>query len=324
MHVHTHYISHITHMCTLSHIHKCRHTHIHITHCTDVHSPSHTNMHCTLPHKHTHSHKHMHAHTCALTLLPATLRGSMLGCCRRAARRPGLWVPTGLGQPPASASLLPHHPGPRPGLWATGGLCVWPHGRPPGLRCPGPSNRPAPSASSSWLVAPSVTLPAVGDRSLLMPSRRARGDWGAGLTGACRRGPGPTPRWEVAQRPGSRCLAWHQPLPTVRRRGPLGWSWGPCVGEAQLTLASISPRGLQCCGPVTPRALGDWLHCPGEPDRVCTPSRTGEASEVKGPSQDVKGGSSQRGRTQGGEMGAQQPPATRPQMTMPVLLMPRK
>lgn len=198
MYIHTHTNTHkcMYTLTTYHTSHTCAHsvtytnagTHTYISHIAQMYTHPHT-LTCIA---HSHTNTLTPTNTCMLTRVhsrccppPCVQWGSMLGCCRRAARRPGLWVPTGLGQPPASASLLPHHLGPRPGLWATGGLCVWPHGRLPGLRCPGPSNRPAPSASSSWPVAPSVTLPAVGDRSLLMPSRRARGDRGAGLTGAC-------------------------------------------------------------------------------------------------------------------------------------------
>lgn len=265
--MYTQHITHHTHADTLLHTQMHAHAHAYISHCADVHSHSHTVTciaHSPLPQTHACS------HVCTHTLLPATLWAAGLhawvpwqGC-----PRPGLWVPSGLSPPPASASLLPHHPGPRPGLWAPAASASGPRagrwasgalgpqiGRlprpgPPGWRRPpDPTCGRRPFSSDVIAVVPGC-LGAWVTGARLLPAEGAQGTAGHRL---------PPGRWRGAQLTLPRLT----PAPPCREVPCSFGLLGHCVGEPQPALASISPHGLQCCGPIT---QGPWG--PGEPGRA--------------------------------------------------------
>lgn len=265
MHVHTTY--HTSHTCgysvTYTNARTCSRIHITLRRRTltltvtcIAHSPL--------------TQTHSRSHVCTHTLLPATLWAAGLhawvpwqGC-----PRPGLWVPSGLSPPPASASLLPHHPGPRPGLWAPAASASGPRagrwasgalglqiGRlprpgPPGWRRPpDPTCGRRPFSSDVIAVVPGC-LGAWVTGARLLPAEGAQGTAGHRL---------PPGRWRGAQLTLPRLT----PAPPCREVPCSFGLLGHCMGEPQPALASISPHGLQCCGPVT---QGPWG--PGEPGRA--------------------------------------------------------
>lgn len=84
----------------------------------------------------------------------------------------------------------------------------------------------------------------------LLPAEGAQGTAGHRL---------PPGRWHGAQLTLPRLT----PAPPCREVPCSFGLLGHCVGEPQPALASISPHGLQCCGPIT---QGPWG--PGEPGRA--------------------------------------------------------
>lgn len=152
MHVHTTY--HTSHTCgysvTYTNAHTC--SHIHITLRRRTLTLTHCNMHCTLTtHTNTLTLTRVHSHVDARHPV-----GSRAPCLGAVARLPSSGLVGPLGAQPAASLCKPasSSPGTPPRALGTRGLCVGPQGRPLGLRCPGPSDRPAPSAWSSRLAAP--------------------------------------------------------------------------------------------------------------------------------------------------------------------------
>lgn len=152
MHVHTTY--HTSHACgysvTYTNAHTC--SHIHITLHRRTLTLTHCNMHCTLTTPtNTRMLTRVHSHVAARH--PVGSRAPCLGAVAKLSSS-GLVGP--LGAQPAASLCKPasSSPGTPPRALGTRGLCVGPQGRPLGLRCPGPSDRLAPSAWSSRLAAP--------------------------------------------------------------------------------------------------------------------------------------------------------------------------
>lgn len=155
-HVHTlthkcMYTQHITHH-TLCYIHKCTHMLTHTYHIAQTYTHTHCNMHCTLTtHTNTLTLTRVHSHVAARHPV-----GSRAPCLGAVAKLPSSGLVGPLGAQPAPSLCKPasSSPGTPPRALGTRGLCVGPQGRPLGLRCPGASDRPAPSAWSSRLAAP--------------------------------------------------------------------------------------------------------------------------------------------------------------------------
>lgn len=264
MHVHTTY--HTSHTCGYSVTYTNAHTHTYISHCADVHSHSHTVT--FIAHSHTPTNTRMltRVHSHVAPRHPVGSRAPCLGAVARLLRL-GLWVPSGLSPPPASASLLPHHPGPHPGLWAPAASASGPRagrwasgalglqiGRlprpgPPGWRRPDPTCGRRPFPSDVIEVVPGC-LGAWVTGARLPPAEGAQGTAGHRL---------PAGRWRGAQLTLPRLT----PAPPCREVPGAFRLLGHCVGEPQPALALISPHGLQCCGPVT---QGPWG--PGEPGQA--------------------------------------------------------